>query len=160
MISKKVILLGKYGVGKSSLIRQFVHRKFSEIYKTTIGVNIDKKIVNINSTVVNLLIWDLAGESEQVKVPTTYKLGTHAVIYVFDLTRPATYENLSAEVEALKSELNNIPVFIAGNKKDLLPKSNLQAIEEQFDIPLDLLTSAKTSENVDALFFKVAGLLL
>ena len=42
-ISKKVILVGHFGVGKTSLIRQFVHQKFSDEYLTTIGVKIDKK---------------------------------------------------------------------------------------------------------------------
>lgn len=85
MINKKVILLGKYGVGKTSLIKQYVYQQFSEAYLTTIGVKIDKKIVLVNNNTVNLLIWDIAGESEQVKVPHTYKMGAHAIIYVLTL---------------------------------------------------------------------------
>ncbi|NQY19009.1 Rab family GTPase, partial [Alteromonas sp.] len=46
MIQKKVCILGPTGVGKTSLIKQFVEGIFSEKYKTTIGVKIDKKQVN------------------------------------------------------------------------------------------------------------------
>ncbi|UZR95424.1 Rab family GTPase [Chondrinema litorale] len=160
MASKKIILLGKYGVGKTSLIRQFVYNKFSDQYLTTIGVKIDKKVVSLDNKEVNLLIWDIAGESDQKKVPASYKLGSHAAIYVFDLTRPATYENLNMEIAMLKQQVPNIPIILVGNKKDLIPASQLESICEQIDIKVDLLTSAKTSENVETLFFKVAEFLI
>ena len=160
MTSKKIILLGKYGVGKTSLIKQFVYEKFSDNYLTTIGVHIDKKEVVVNNKEINLLIWDIAGESNQNKVPASYKLGSHAAIYVFDLTRPATYENINTEVAILKQTIPNVPVFLVGNKTDLVPANQLQNINNQLDITVDLLTSAKTSENVETLFFKVAEFLI
>ena len=52
-VSKKVIVAGHFGVGKSSLIKQFIHEKFSEQYMTTIGVKIDKKVVDIEGASVN-----------------------------------------------------------------------------------------------------------
>ena len=61
MIQKKVCILGPTGVGKTSLIKQFVEGIFSEKYKTTIGVKIDKKQVNKDGRGVQLLLWDLEG---------------------------------------------------------------------------------------------------
>ena len=44
MIQKKICMLGYYGVGKTSLVSQFVSQMFSDKYQTTIGVKIDKKV--------------------------------------------------------------------------------------------------------------------
>jgi GTPase SAR1 family protein len=48
MIVKKVLLVGNFGVGKTSLIRRFVLNDFSEDYISTIGVRISTKIVMLN----------------------------------------------------------------------------------------------------------------
>ena len=45
MIQKKICLLGAFSVGKTSLIQQYVNSIFDEKYLTTIGVKVDKKVV-------------------------------------------------------------------------------------------------------------------
>ncbi|MGJ8679827.1 Rab family GTPase, partial [Paraglaciecola sp.] len=61
MIQKKICILGASGVGKTSLIKQYVEGIFSEKYLTSIGVKIDKKIVELDSSSVQLMIWDIEG---------------------------------------------------------------------------------------------------
>ena len=73
MIQKKVCILGPTGVGKTSLIKQFVEGIFSEKYKTTIGVKIDKKQVNKDGRGVQLLLWDL-----DLQVFTPVPLGAYS----------------------------------------------------------------------------------
>ena len=48
--SLKIILIGDGGSGKTSLVNQFVHRKFSNIYKTTIGVDITPYKTTVKET--------------------------------------------------------------------------------------------------------------
>lgn len=155
MLSKKVILIGKFGVGKTSLVRQLVHQIFSEDYLTTIGVKIDKKVIDLNGTEVSLLIWDIAGETSQDKVPHSYKLGSHGIIYVFDLTRPTTYENLHAEISELTQLLPGASYKIVGNKSDLINEKDALSIVEQLNIPEIYLSSAKNGENVEKLFLDI-----
>lgn len=155
-LSKKVILLGHYGVGKSSLTRRFVHQKFSDQYRTTIGVNIEKKVVALNDDEVSMIIWDIAGESSHQKVPQSYKLGAHGVIYVVDLTRPATYEQLDTEIVNLRKYLSNVPVLVVGNKKDLFTEKEKTDIIKQLPLSPFALSSAKTGENVDVIFTELA----
>lgn len=51
-ISLKVILLGDSGVGKTSIIHQFVNAKFHDRYRATIGVDfLTKKYVMDNESV-------------------------------------------------------------------------------------------------------------
>ena len=60
MLQKKICLLGAFGVGKTSLTRRFVSSIFSDAYLTTVGVKIDKKTLDVGTTPVSLVIWDIA----------------------------------------------------------------------------------------------------
>ena len=156
MTSKKIILTGSFGVGKTSLFNQFIFSKFSDKYLTTIGVKVNKKTVDINGEEVNLLVWDIAGEVSQDKVPTSYFLGASGIIYVFDLTRPLTYKNLDHDIDYLKQLLPGGVIKIVGNKKDLVNDTLLSEVLDQVSLPVDLTTSAKTGENVEKLFIDLA----
>jgi len=120
-IKKKIILTGSFGVGKTSLFSRFIYSEFDEKYLTTIGVKVDKKTINIDDdTNLNIMLWDIAGEVAQDKVPLSYFLGTSGIIYVFDLTRPMTYNNILADIEYLKNILPEAIIKVIGNKKDLV----------------------------------------
>lgn len=151
-ISKKVILLGLFGVGKTSLIKRFVHQKFDENYLTTIGVKVDKKVINIHGIELSMLIWDIAGESSHKKVPQTYKLGSNGILYVFDVTRPASYENIHSELAELNKLLPNVPIQIVANKIDLLDEKSIQNIVDNIGLTDIIGTSAKTGEGVEKSF--------
>ena len=156
--SKKIVLLGHFGVGKSSLIRRFVENTFTEDYKVTIGVHISKKTVEISNgkDSVTLIIWDLEGHDDIKKTRSSYLLGTHGFIYVFDLSRPATFENLKSEVTFLKDNFPNIPVKVVGNKLDLVNTSYLKQYDAVFKPLVDFFTSAKSGSKVESLFSKLA----
>ena len=156
--SKKIVLLGHFGVGKSSLIRRFVENTFSEDYKVTIGVHISKKNIEISNGehTVTFIIWDLEGQDDIKKKRPSYLLGTHGYIYVFDLSRPATFENLEEEVLFLKDNYPNIPVKVVGNKLDLINKTYLSQYDAIFKNLVDFFTSAKSGSQVELLFSKLA----
>ncbi len=151
-ISKKVILVGNFGVGKTSLTRQFVYQKFADEYLTTLGVKIDKKTLIINEIEVNMIIWDIAGEVSQTKVPKSYYLGANGIIYVFDLTRPSTFKHITEDLDYIKQMLPNAPYILAGNKKDLLSEEELKETIAQLPLPCEYLTSARTGEKVEQMF--------
>jgi small GTP-binding protein len=156
MNKKKVILTGSFGVGKTSLFNRFLYNQFSDKYLTTIGVKVDKKTVIIEGEEVTLMIWDIAGEISQDKVPNSYFLQSSAVIYVFDLTRPSTYGNMEFDLKYLNEKVPGGLIKVIGNKKDLISEEEVQKVmREVHQIP-DIITSAKTGENVENLFFDLA----
>lgn len=161
-VSKKVVLIGHFGVGKSSLIRRFVENTFSENYKVTIGVHIFKKNVTIpeKGADVSLVIWDLEGNDDINNTRLSYLLGTHAFIYVYDVTRPATYENLEAELNFLKEKQTNTPIMVVGNKEDLVTKAYLKQNADNFGSLTNMYVSAKTGSKVDLLFSNLAEVLI
>lgn len=155
MISKKVILTGSFGVGKTSLFNQFIFNQFSDKYLTTIGVKVNKKVINIGGEDLSLLLWDIAGEVSQDKVPTSYFLGASGIIYVIDLTRPSTFVNIKSDLALMKELLPNAEIRIVGNKKDLVPEADFEQVLAGISVKPDFVTSAKTGENVEMLFFEL-----
>lgn len=158
MISKKVVITGHFGVGKTSLFNRFLVNTFNERYLTTIGVKVDKKTIVIDGEEIALILWDLAGEVSQEKVPRSYFLGANAVIYVFDLSRPATYSRLKDDLRYIQSLLPYALIRKVGNKKDLVNDETLKKIHAE-TYP-DFFTSARTSENVEELFRGIGESLL
>ena len=155
-----MILAGSFGVGKTSLFNQFIYNKFDDKYLTTIGVKVNKKVVDIDGRELSILLWDIAGEVSQDKVPVTYFLGASGVIYVFDLSRPTTYKNIVEDIEYLKGILDGGVIRVVGNKRDLVTDEELENIRKELELSFDIATSAKTGENVEELFFDIGKALL
>ncbi len=154
--SKKVILTGSFAVGKTSLFNRFIYDQFDERYLTTIGVKVNKKAVVIDEQEVSLLLWDIAGEISQDKVPITYFLGTSGLIYVFDLTRPSTYANLATDISFLQQKVPGSIIKVVANKRDLVTEEELNVILAKLAVQPDIITSAKNGDNVEALFENMA----
>ena len=114
--SKKIVLLGHFGVGKTSLIRKFVENEFSESYKVTIGVHISKKklLTNTNEE-MSLIIWDIEGTKDLKSTRSSYLLGTHGVLYVFDVNRPTTYNTIDEDLLLINKWCPKAPIKVIGN---------------------------------------------
>lgn len=52
----KVIILGDSGVGKTSLMNQYVNKKFSSQYKATIGADFLTKEVQVDDRLVTMQV--------------------------------------------------------------------------------------------------------
>lgn len=162
MIQKKVCLLGASGVGKTSLIKQFVEGIFSEKYLTSIGVKIDKKQVNCANNTVQLMLWDIEGVDRYCGFQSKYMRGTAAFIIVVDHTRSQSLIE-GIEIFKLARDVTDAPAILAINKSDLAStwhweESELAQMASPF---LDtVLTSAKNGHNVEHLFTTLAQHLL
>ncbi|WDT85490.1 Rab family GTPase [Alteromonas sp. 009811495] len=159
MIQKKICILGPTGVGKTSLTKQFVEGIFSEKYKTTIGVKIDKKHVHENDSDVQLLIWDLEGIDRYCGFNPRYLRGASAYIIVVDQTRSQSLLEGMEILELARDHYPNVPAFFVVNKTDLptswhWSEEELASYAQKFAVLIK--TSAKTGENVDKLFNTIA----
>lgn len=120
----KIALLGDGGVGKTSIRHKFMGKFFKSTYMETVGSDFSDKSItfeyNLKSIDVNFQIWDLAGQPKFQNIRQMYYAGSQALIFVFDLTRPDSLNNIKHWVdEVLKNELKNLPVLLIGNKIDL-----------------------------------------
>jgi len=159
MIQKKVCLLGTSGVGKTSLVAQFVHTLFSDKYLTTVGVKIDKKTVQVDGTEVALVIWDLAGDDDFQRLETSYLRGTSGYLLVADGTRLVTLDQALELQKRVAESLGAAPFVLALNKADLAPQwevneARINALgAKNFTV---IKTSAKEGAGVEEAFAYLA----
>ena len=163
MLSKKICLVGDFNVGKTSLIRRFVDRQFSDRYLSTVGVKISRKNVELEEVAdrknakVQLLIWDLEGSTKFKGIAPTYLQGSKGVIIVGDLTRSETLEHIKDHIQLFLSINPKGQIIIALNKVDLVDEAKLEKLidihQSNFqNIGTIYTTSAKTGKNVDEIF--------
>lgn len=163
MITKKVVLIGDYSTGKTSLIRRFVDNQFSDVYLSTIGVKISRKKLSIQDDEVQNIIWDIEGATEKKPLNTTYLMGAHGAIIVADVSREVTLENIQNFIDLLKEKSLNIPFVIALNKCDLLGDNSavFSKISEQYSQAGSIhLTSAKNAQGVEEIFETLTVLMM
>jgi small GTP-binding protein len=156
--SKKIVLLGHFGVGKTSLLRRFVDNDFSEDYLVTLGVNVKKKELKINDDNFTLIIWDIEGNTSISKARKSYLIGAQGFLYVFDVTRSETFKNIKNEMRFLDENYPNIPVCKIGNKSDLIDSKEVIEFFKQDDFKDCEFTSAKVGNNVENIFMKISKL--
>lgn len=159
-LNKKIALLGSHGVGKTSLISRFVEGIFPEKYLSTIGLKVDNKEVRLGDATLDLVIWDIAGQDDPTRIPHYYLNGCHGYIYIVDLSRPSTWQDMVSRMAILKGMLPKAEFVLAGNKSDLLPSQELAELKQQVPVALDIYTSAKTGEAVEEMFLQLAQKLL
>ena len=169
MIRKKVCLLGSFAVGKTSLVRQFVHSIFSERYHTTVGVKIDKKSVQVQVddgalTEVTLVLWDVQGEDKFSSIPVSYVRGSSGLLLVADGTRPRTLDDALGIAESAQGSLRgDVPVRLLLNKSDLDDQwevSSQELLRKAGDAFAPRVTSAKSGAGVDEAFRELAKSML
>jgi len=161
----KVIILGDSGVGKTSLMNQYVNRKFSNQYKATIGADFLTKEVVVDDHLVTMQIWDTAGQERFQSLGVAFYRGADCCVLVYDVTAPNTFKSLDSWrdeflIQASPRDPENFPFIVIGNKIDLENRavSTKRAqgwCASKNNIPY-FETSAKDAINVEQAFQVVA----
>jgi len=156
-----VIIIGDYGVGKSTLISKFVENRFRDQYIPTLGVQISRKSLDINDSHIDLMIWDIAGQDQFLNVRKRFYQESEGYLIVFDTTRKSSLDHIGRWYqEVLKyTGTTNTPFIIVANKIDL--KDDIVVdddeiistlIENEMNVKMIIKTSAKDGTNVDDAF--------
>jgi small GTP-binding protein len=159
-LSKKIVLLGHFGVGKTSLVRRYVDSAFSEDYLVTLGVQVKKKQIQLDDNQINMIIWDLEGNAKVEEMRSSYMLGTDGFLYVFDLTRPITFNNMKENLDFIRKQHPKAPIRVVGNKADLFEGGDLDEFLTKNNLRDITTTSAKEGTNVATVFEQLAKELL
>jgi small GTP-binding protein len=163
MIQKKICMLGSFAVGKTSLVRRFVDSIFSDAYHTTVGVKIDKKLVTVDATEINLVLWDLYGDDDFQKIRWSYFQGASGYLLVADGSRRTTFDKATALEERARQEIGPVPFVFILNKCDLVAEWEIDPDMEATLVAKNwtlLRSSAKTGEGVEAAFCELARKIL
>uniref|UniRef100_A0A453FID2 Ras-related protein Rab7 n=1 Tax=Aegilops tauschii subsp. strangulata TaxID=200361 RepID=A0A453FID2_AEGTS len=120
----KVIILGDSGVGKTSLMNQYVNKKFSNQYKATIGADFLTKEVQYEDRLFTLQIWDTAGQERFQSLGVAFYRGADCCVLVYDVNSMKSFDNLNNWreeflIQASPSDPDNFPFVLLGNKVDI-----------------------------------------
>jgi hypothetical protein len=158
--SRKICLIGEFGVGKTSLVARYVRNTFSERYLTTVGVKVDTRNEVVDAVgPVKLVIWDIAGKTGLDSVSRPYLQGASALVLVADGTRARSIATACTLLEQALAVLPDATSVLLLNKLDLL---------DEWEVGMDIvnalrarmpvfLTSALNGSGVAEAFRHVAS---
>ena len=138
----KFIIIGDHEVGKTSIVRRFVEKRFSYDYRATIGLNILSHDFEAFGNNISLSLWDVGAQKYFRRFRKTYYLGAQAAFIVYDLTKRETFNNIVTWIEELEEFINNkeLPIIIVGNKTDLNEQRQIST-QEGVELAIELSTS-------------------
>lgn len=135
----KVLVIGDIGVGKTSLIKRYVHHIFGQTYKPTIGVDFALKVINWDpDTLIRLQLWDIAGQERFGTMTRVYYRDAVAALIVFDISRHTTFEAVSKWKADLDSKVmladgSAVPCILLANKCDTIDSEEFDKKKSLFD---------------------------
>ncbi len=163
----KLAVCGDPGVGKTSTILRFTDNAFSRRYLPTMGVSISDKLFRVKKNVIELILWDIAGQSKFELMRRHFYQGSEAVVLVFDLTNPISFSSIRDWEADLRKNISDEKVMIGylfGNKCDMIKErkiSNEDALQLANELNLIYIEiSAMTGKNVEYAFYKIAEAVL
>ena len=158
---KKVVIIGSSGVGKTAILKRLVEDTFSTDSQSTIGVEFDSTMIDVDGQQVKLQIWDTAGQERFRSIAKAYFRNAVGVILVFDITERKTFDDVNMWLNDVHSLCDpTAVVLLIGNKSDLSTNRVVTLEEaEQFaqSHQIDYLEiSDKDSFSVREAFVKLA----
>ena len=161
----KILILGEFRVGKSSMVLRYVEDRFPGDYMATIGANFLVKTVNLKvdtkNVCVGLQIWDLGGHTRSTEVGKVFFQGVSGALLVYDITRPDTLNKIELWQEQLARHSSDVTLYLVGNKNDLenyraVTTEEGKLVQKKNNIDFFFETSAKTGDHIQETFEHMA----
>ena len=154
----KCVLVGNYGVGKSSILSRYIRGQFSDVHTSTIGVDYATRVESASTcpsnvrdsaereALVKLQIWDTAGQERFQSITRAYYRGAHLFIVVFSVACRDSFEALETWLSDMAASASEDSfVVIVGNKCDCEGRAVPTSEGEQF------------AQARDALYYEVSA---
>ena len=105
----KVVLIGEAGVGKTCIIKQFVHHTFDENEVSSISSQFSTRIINVPETpkAIRFDLWDTAGQEKYRSVAKIFYKDARIVIFVYDILNYKSFEEFSSAIADYIDYYNN-----------------------------------------------------
>uniref|UniRef100_A0A914WBE9 Uncharacterized protein n=1 Tax=Plectus sambesii TaxID=2011161 RepID=A0A914WBE9_9BILA len=168
----KLVLVGEYGVGKSSLFRRFVHDSFVESSdrRSTLGFDHYEKTYNVEGRKIILQLWDTGGLERVASVTSSYFKHADAALLVFSHDAMDSFNALSQHLLEVVASAENARLFLCGNKSDTMAQGmgptekdvetfyqENQIAEGENLFKQTYTVSCKTRQGVDEMFADIAA---
>lgn len=115
----QIIIIGDSGVGKTSFMDRFTEGAHRLAYSATVGIDFKVRRLDIDNKTVKMQIWDTAGQEKFNSITTAYYRQARAAIVMYDVTRPATFQNLRKWFTLIDTHARtDVTKILVGNKTD------------------------------------------
>ena len=158
----KIMVIGESKVGKTSVIKKYTQNKFGGVYLTTVGVDFQDKIINIDDKKIRLQIWDTAGQERFRNITKNYFNSSNGFLLIYDITDKDSLEHLnfwSAQIQLNAPEKSKC--VLVGNKCDLEGSRAVSTEEGKIYAEKNKIkffeTSAKDGTNINEVFEYIAN---
>ena len=122
----KTILVGMSGTGKTNIINAMTNQPFDSDKISTLTSSFVDKYIEINKKKYHVELWDTAGQEKYRSLTKIFVKDSRIVIFVYDITTRASFEEIDYWVTTVKEILGEGPVYgLIGNKKDLFIKEEI-----------------------------------
>lgn len=156
----KIVMAGDGGVGKTTLLFNYLEGRFIEDMKLTIGVQIHAKDIKTGNATCTLQIWDIGGQEKFHFIHPEFILNAKGALLLYDLSDPGSTEHLASYwLNVIHRDDPGLPIVLVGNKLDLIDEVSrvveVKMIEEfvkMHALSGHVEVSSKTGENVDIPF--------
>ena len=167
--SFKIITIGNCGVGKTSIFQRFIYDTFNNDLISTIGINYTCKDITLsNDKIVQLKLFDTAGQERYHSLTKSYYKNADAVLFVYAINDIKSFENIKDWIQLYMNNNygnnnNYIPLYLIENKNDLNREVNQNLIDDFLNNNNFIFKSisAKLNENnsINQLFMELSELL-
>jgi small GTP-binding protein len=163
----KIILLGSFGVGKTSIIKSFNKKKFNEYEHSTLSCNFISKTVIIDNKNYICDIWDTAGQERFRSLNKLFIKDSKIIILVYDISQRKTFIELKYWIDFIHEnlDLGDVTLGIVGNKSDLYKKEDVtvkegQDLASKQDAYFSLLSAKVDSPGIESYFERIIKIYL
>ena len=158
--TKKVILLGLSGVGKTTISYRLITEEFKQC-SPTISLDLAGYKIKVNDKVIQIQIWDSCGNDEfAASTPNLFK-NTFIGIFVYEIVKRDSFNQIEKWKNLLRQHSKAKFVYLIGNKSDLEENRQVETHEgesykNEFNFNVFMETSAKSGLNIDNLLNRIA----
>jgi len=153
----KLCIAGDFGVGKTSILKRFVHNTFEEDAPTTEGDTAFDKQMLVDGETIKLKLYDTSGQERFKTVTSSHFNGAHGVLYVYNPSDADTFASLQYWVDEVKRYGEaDVSQIVLSSKADITEGRAVNAADgkkfaEDLKMPY-LETSSKTGQGIEDCF--------
>ena len=126
----KVVVVGESGVGKTNLVKRYVHSTFDESFNPTIAVECESISISSEGKTSEINFWDTAGQDKLRTITRTYYKEAHGAVIVYDIADKESFLRIPYWVKEIKEYcFQNVQIILLGNKKDKLNERKVNSEE-------------------------------
>ena len=119
LLCYKIIIIGRYGVGKTTIINKIMEKVVDKEYAPTLSIDIKNIQVKVNDEIIQIQIWDSCGNDKfALNTPNLFKNVSIAII-AYAINDKKSYEELGEWYNMLNKYSKDSIIYLIGNKNDL-----------------------------------------